>query len=80
MFAFITAEEGDAQSDGALGMNRGELLSVDGIESAEQVELAIVIGRRIAQNCHLNVHRYSSDGFPECTALFNAKTLRRKLI
>src|SRR5438094_7871100 len=32
---------------------------VDGVESAKQTQLAVLIGRRVAQNRHLNIHRSS---------------------
>src|SRR5947209_18150429 len=34
MFALVTAKESDAEGDGALGMNGGELLSVNGVKRA----------------------------------------------
>jgi hypothetical protein len=33
-----------------------ELLGIDRIEGPQQIQLAVVIRRRVAQNCHLNVH------------------------
>jgi hypothetical protein len=33
-----------------------ELLRVNCVERPEQIQFAVVIGRRVAQNCHLNVH------------------------
>ena len=37
-------------------MRGRDLLGDNGIESAQQVELAVVIGRRVAKHRHLNVH------------------------
>ena len=54
--AFLAVEEGHAQSDRALWVNRWKLLRVDGVESAQQIQFAVVIGRRVAENCHLDVH------------------------
>src|SRR6516165_3266017 len=38
-------------------MNGGELLSVNCVERAEKVQFPIIIRRRIAQDCNLNVHQ-----------------------
>src|SRR6266699_526135 len=56
MFAFVSAEKGYAERDRALGMNRRQLLRVDGIESPEEIQFPVVVRSRIAQNCHLNRH------------------------
>ena len=56
VFALVAAGKGDPQGDGALRMDRWQLLGVDGVECPQQVQLAIVIRRRVAQHCHLNVH------------------------
>src|SRR5258708_1982099 len=37
-------------------MNSRQLLGLDGIESPEQVQLAVIVRRRVAQDCNLNVH------------------------
>ena len=54
--ALVAGHEGDAQRDGALRMHGGQLRRVDRVERAEQVQLAVVLGRRVAKNGHLNVH------------------------
>ena len=54
--AFVLVAERHAQRDGALGMHGGQLLGVNGVEGAEQIQLAIVIRGRIAQHRNLNVH------------------------
>jgi hypothetical protein len=56
VLAFVGAEEGEAQGDGALGVDGRELAGVDGVEGAEEIELAVVIGGGIAQDCNLDVH------------------------
>ncbi len=56
VFAFVRARKGHPQRDRALRMNRRELLRVDRVECPQQVELAVVIRRRVAQNRHLNIH------------------------
>jgi hypothetical protein len=55
--AFFDAVKGDAEGDGALGVLGGELGGEDGVESAEQVEFAVVIGCRVAENSHLDSHK-----------------------
>ena len=37
-------------------MDSRKLRRINRIEGAEQVELAVVVSRRVAQNCHLNGH------------------------
>src|SRR6267378_3231269 len=37
-------------------MHGWKLWSFDGIESSQQIEFAIVVRCRVAQNCHLNIH------------------------
>ena len=54
--ALVAGEKRDAQRDGALRMDGGELRRVDRVERAEQVELAVVLGRRVAEDGHLDVH------------------------
>jgi hypothetical protein len=39
-----------------LRVHGGELLRVDGIERAEEVQLAIIVRRRVAQDRHLDIH------------------------
>src|ERR1039458_7584037 len=56
VFAFVSAGEGHPQRNGALGMYRRELLRINRVKSAQQIQLAIVIRCRVAQNCYLNVH------------------------
>jgi hypothetical protein len=54
--AFLDAAEGNSQGNRALGMHRGELLGHDGVESPEDVQLAIVISGGVAKNCNLDIH------------------------
>ena len=56
VFALVIARKCHPQCDRALRMHRGKLLGVNRVEGPQQVELAVVIRRRIAQNRHLNVH------------------------
>jgi hypothetical protein len=37
-------------------VDRGKLLGVNGVERPQQVQLAIVIGRSVAKDGHLNIH------------------------
>jgi len=55
--ALVAGGEGKAQGHGALGMNGGQLLRVDGIEGTEEVELLIVVRGGVAQDGYLNIHR-----------------------
>ena len=57
VLAFVFVAEGDAQGDGALRVGGGDLLSDNGVESAEKVELAVLLGGGITQNSDLNIHR-----------------------
>jgi hypothetical protein len=54
--AFVFVAEGDAQGDGALRVRGRNLLGDDGVERAEQVELAVFFRGGIAQNSNLNIH------------------------
>ena len=54
--AFIFVAEGDAQRDGALRVRGGNLLGDDGVERAEQIQLAVFFRGGIAQNRDLNIH------------------------
>ena len=54
--AFLDLAERDSKRDRALGMYGGKMSGHDRIERAEDIELASVIGRRVAQDSHLNVH------------------------
>ncbi len=54
--SFIFMTEGHAQRDGALRMDRWQLLGIDGIECPQQIQLAVVISGGIAKYCNLNVH------------------------
>ena len=56
VLALVSARKGDAQRNRALRVDRGELLRVNGVERPQQVQLAIVIGRSVAQNGYLNIH------------------------
>ena len=48
--------ERDAQRDGTLRMHRRQLLRVDCVEGAQQIQLTVVVRCRIAQDRHLNIH------------------------
>jgi len=54
--ARLAAGEGDAQGDGALEVDGGELGRENGIERAEEIQLAVVIGGGITQNGDLDIH------------------------
>src|SRR5437867_2175886 len=54
--ALVAAEKGDPQSDGALGMYCRQTRRLNRIESAKQIELAVLLGRGVAQNSHLDIH------------------------
>lgn len=54
--AFILMTESDAQRDGALRVRGGNLLGDDGVERAEQIQLAVFFRGGIAQNSNLNIH------------------------
>src|ERR1039458_2508824 len=54
--ALVASVERDAQRDGALRMHGGQLRRVNRVERAEEIELAVVLGRGIAEDRHLNVH------------------------
>ena len=56
VLALVGAEKRDTQRDRALRMNGGKLLRVNRVKGAEEIQLAVVIGRRVAQHCHLNIH------------------------
>ena len=47
---------GNAERHGTLRMRGGKLLGENRVERAENIQLAVVIGRGIAQNCQLNRH------------------------
>jgi hypothetical protein len=55
--SFLDAAEDEAERDGALGMDGGQLVSDDGVEAAEQVEFSAVIGGGVAEHSNLNIHR-----------------------
>ena len=52
----LGAVKGDADGDGALGVLGGKLRGKDRVERAQQIELAVVIGCRVAENSHLDCH------------------------
>jgi hypothetical protein len=52
----LHAVEHDSQGHGALRMQHRELAREDSVKCAKQIEFPVVIGRRIAQNRHLNGH------------------------
>jgi len=54
--AVLAIGESDAQGDGALKLRGGELLREDGVEGAEEIELAVVIGGGITQDGDLDIH------------------------
>ena len=54
--AHVTGHERDAQRHRALRMDGGQLRRVNRVKGAEQVELAVVVRRGIAEDRHLNVH------------------------
>ena len=54
--AFLGVGEGDTQRDGAERMHRRQFLRVDGVERAEQVELAAAVGGGVAEDGNLDVH------------------------
>ena len=54
---FILVAECDAQGDGALRVRGGNLLGDDGVERAEEVQLAGFLRGGIAQDKDLYVHR-----------------------
>jgi hypothetical protein len=43
---------------------------VNGVKSAQQIQLAVVLRSRVAQNCHLNGHRIAGECSP-CPELFS---------
>lgn len=60
--AFLDPAEDDAEGDGTLGMNGGKLVGDDGIEGAEEVEFAAIIGGSIAEHGNLDVHGENDGG------------------
>src|SRR5260370_42360779 len=56
VLAFILMTESQAQSDGALGMHGWELRGANRVERTEEIQFEVLIRRRIAEDCHLNVH------------------------
>src|SRR6266496_1240509 len=52
----IAVEERDAQGDRALRVHRGQLLGLNRVEGAEQIQLAVVIRRGVTEDCNLNIH------------------------
>jgi hypothetical protein len=63
--ALVAGEKRDAQRDRALRMHGGQLWREDRVERAEQVQFAVVLGRRVAEHRHLNVHGEIKTGIPE---------------
>ena len=51
VFALVLVAEQKTKRKGALGMDRGKPLSVDRIERAQDAQFALIISRRITQNC-----------------------------
>ena len=56
---FILMPERHAQSDGALGMHGWKLRCGNRVERPEEIEFQVLVRRRIAEDCHLNVHERS---------------------
>jgi ATP-binding cassette subfamily F protein uup len=54
--ALVAGHERDAQRDGALRMHGGQLRRENRVERAEEIELAVVLGCRVAEHRHLNIH------------------------
>jgi len=48
--ALVAGAERDAQRDGALRMHGGQLRCVNRVKRAEEIELAVILGRGVAQN------------------------------
>ena len=55
-FALVAGEKRHAQRHGTLWMNGGQFARINGVERAEEVEFAVVIGRCVTENRGLNVH------------------------
>src|SRR5271157_773610 len=64
MRALLDPIKGDAQGDGTLGMMGGQLRGVNRVKSAQQIQLAVVLRSRVAQNCHLDGHRLGGECSP----------------
>ena len=56
VLAFILMTESQAQSDGALGVHGWELRGANCVKCPEEIQFEVLIRRRIAEDCHLNVH------------------------
>jgi len=56
VLSLVAAEKGHAQRDGTLRMSGGELLGINRIERAQQVQLAVIVCRGVAQDRYLYVH------------------------
>lgn len=56
MGAFIAEFETHAQSEGAVGVDDGELASADCIECAHDAELAVIIGCGVTKCGDVDVH------------------------
>src|SRR5438067_1289355 len=56
---FILMAERHPQRDGALGMHGWELRCGNCVERPEQIEFQVLVRRRIAEDCYLNVHERS---------------------
>src|SRR5262245_54455090 len=63
--ALILAAEGDPHRDGTLRMNRWQLLRVNSIKRAQQIQLAVIVSRGITQYCNLNVHEFAERIVPQ---------------
>src|ERR1035437_4645347 len=55
VLALVSVKEGDSQRDGALGVYGWKVLRIDRVKRPQQVQLAVVIGRCVAQNRHLYI-------------------------
>jgi hypothetical protein len=54
--AFLDPAEDKAEGDGALGVDGGQLMGDDGVEGAQEIEFAGVIGGGVTEHGDLNVH------------------------
>ena len=54
--SFLDAVKGNAERDGTLRMDRGQLTCENGVKSAEKIQFPVVIGGRVAQNRNLDGH------------------------
>ena len=55
--AFIGLAETDAQREGSGGVDHGKDPGSDGVESAEDTQLGVVVHGGVTKGCYLNIHR-----------------------